>query len=224
MPEHNTMERYLAIFPGTSEESALRMLIQTGLKITRASEGSILVLDQDTKELVFAMTVGSPEAEAALRGQRVPLGAGITGLAALTGDVQIGSPTYQDVKQTHRVERDQHAPEAVLAAPIFHEGKVVGVMTAVDFTPGRRFETADGEILGMFSRIAGLIIELSRVVALSKCGPTGETGHPKALAGTIEQQDEVFDLIGKIIDSPRPDALPALLQVLRGIHSLIDVT
>ena len=59
------------------------------------AQGSLLVLDEKKKELVFAMTIGSRSSEMTLIGQRVPLGKGITGLAAQMREVQIGAPTFK---------------------------------------------------------------------------------------------------------------------------------
>ena len=78
------MGEYLGILPQTSEAEILRLLIQTGAQIVDAEEGSLLVVDEESDDLRFAMTVGSEESEAKLLGQRVPLGKGITGLAATT--------------------------------------------------------------------------------------------------------------------------------------------
>lgn len=57
-------------------------------------EGSLLVLDEKKKELVFAMTIGSRSLERPLIGHRVPLGKGI-GLAAEMHEVQVDAPAFK---------------------------------------------------------------------------------------------------------------------------------
>ena len=59
------------------------------------AQGSLLVLDEKKKELVFAMTVGNRSSEMTLIRQRVPLGKGITGLAAQMRGAQIGAPAFK---------------------------------------------------------------------------------------------------------------------------------
>jgi hypothetical protein len=73
MPESNSPLSLLSILPETPEEQILLLLIQLAVEMVGADEGSILVLDESTQELVFAMTVGDSNSEQKLRGQRVPL-------------------------------------------------------------------------------------------------------------------------------------------------------
>ena len=54
----------------------------------------MLLYDETRQWLVFALTAGNAQSEMKLRGQMVPLGQGITGLAAATSDLQIGTTTY----------------------------------------------------------------------------------------------------------------------------------
>src|SRR5262245_49777090 len=137
MADESPLSRYLAILPQTSEEKILRLLIQLGVNITNADEGSLLVLDEAAKELVFAATLGSKESEYVLTRQRVAIGKGITRLAALTREVQIGAPTFKDIRQRESV--GDGGPSAVLAAPMLVDDSVIGVLTAISFKPDFRF-------------------------------------------------------------------------------------
>ena len=77
----------------------------------------LLVLDRNQeppRELVFAMTVGSGGSEDTLAGQRVPVGEGLTGLAALTHEVQIGVPTIQGAVRMPKRVGWQNAMELLL--------------------------------------------------------------------------------------------------------------
>lgn len=156
---------------GAPAEPILRLLIWTGLQMSGAEEGSLLLLDEAAGDLRFVMTIGPAETEAMLRGQRVPLGAGITGLAAASREVQIGAPTFRDIRQAeHR--GGPGTPEAVIAAPMVVGEHLVGVITAVSFAPGKRFTGEMGRMYGGFAAIAGLLIAQEQEIArLGRAAP-----------------------------------------------------
>jgi GAF domain-containing protein len=148
---------YAAVYPGSPEETTLRLLVDVARRIVGADEGSLLVLDAAARELIFAMTTGSRSSEETLIGQRVPLGAGITGLAVHTKEVQTGAPTYKDIKQTVELEA-RGGPQTVIAAPMLAGDDVVGAITAVSLRSDKRFTAADVEFFGEFGAIAGILI------------------------------------------------------------------
>lgn len=78
------LDTYLGIAHESPEEKVLTFLIELGAQFVDAHEGSLLVVDEASKELVFAMTVGREASEEALLGQKVPVGKGLVGLAAQT--------------------------------------------------------------------------------------------------------------------------------------------
>jgi GAF domain-containing protein len=97
-----------------------------------------------------------------LAGQRVPLGEGLAGLAAVTHEVQIGSPTYAGVVQAQRGETPPGQPTSLIAAPVLARDELVGVITAVTFAPGRRFSAQDALLYARAAAVAGRLIDASR--------------------------------------------------------------
>ena len=103
------------------EETArftLRQLVLIGLRVLGADQGSLLVADPERRILRFAMVVSSDRFAGTapdLEGKTVPIGEGITGMAALTHDVQSASDV--DGAEFHRIRGDG-SPHAVLAAPM----------------------------------------------------------------------------------------------------------
>ena len=159
------LARHLGIPPKSPEQAVLQLLIELAAQVVGAEEGSLLVLDrsqQPPRELVFAMTVGSGESEGTLAGQRVPVGEGLTGLAALTHEVQIGAPTYEGVRQAERGEAVPGQPSAVIAAPMLIEDTLVGVITAVSFEPGKRFTRDDANLYARAASVAGVLVDQRR--------------------------------------------------------------
>src|SRR6202008_1958969 len=101
-------------------------------------------------------TVGNEESEKALLGQRVPLGSGITGLAAATGEVHVGAPTFKDVHQTERLSA---GPEAVVAAPLLAGERVVGGMSGGSVPPGRRCGQHEVAVYGEHAAVMAALLE-----------------------------------------------------------------
>jgi GAF domain-containing protein len=175
------LESHLGLPPRSPEAAVLRLLIELCAQVIGAEEGSLLVLDRGEsppRDLVFAMTVGSSESERALRGQRVPLGEGITGLAALTHEVQIGAPLYDGVRQAQRGDAAPGQPSSVIAAPMLAGDELVGVITAVTFQPGRRFTPEDAALYARGASVAGLVVDQRRRLEALEAGAA--RGHADA--------------------------------------------
>jgi GAF domain-containing protein len=204
------LAEYLGVLPATPEALALRLLVEIGVSVVAADEGSLLVVDPDGRNLRFAMTVGA--SEATLLGQRVPIGSGITGLAAATRQVQVGAPVFRDVEQTERLSE---GPESVIAAPMMLGDTVIGVMTAVTFTKGRLFSANESDLYARFSGLAALLVEQTRLLKIRQEGAAQASGLGEA--ARLEQ--EILASLRRIVAN-RPTALAPLAQILSGLEAI----
>lgn len=146
----------LRLPPDNSWQDSLRLAVELGIQTVDADEGSLLVLDETRKDLVFTMTVGDSASEQTLIGQRVPLGSGLTGLAALTGEVQVGTPTYAALRQAEH--RAAAGPRFIIAAPMFAHEQLVGVLTAASFTREQPFTPEHAARFGRVAALAGIVV------------------------------------------------------------------
>lgn len=154
----SSLETVLSIGTQSPEASVLRVLVELGVQIADADEGSLLVLDRSSNELVFSMVVGVEES--ALIGKRLPLGKGLTGLAAVTREVQIGAPTYVVGQET----KGGAGPRAVIAAPMLVRDECIGVVTAVSFREEKRFGAREASLYARLAAIAGVIVQQRRAL------------------------------------------------------------
>jgi GAF domain-containing protein len=204
------LSTYFAIAPGSNEAAVLRLLVSLGMRVADADEGSLLVLDETAGDLVFAMTVGDAASEQKLLGQRVPLGTGLTGLAAATREVQIGAPTYKGIEQAA-----QHAktdgPTAVIAAPMLVGDDLIGVITAVSFREGRRFTSRDGDLYAEVASIAGVLVQQRRQLQAAAATATTRTG---------KLEREIVESVGRLAGA-RTEALERVACLLRDIEGLV---
>lgn len=210
---------YLGVSSTGREAMVLRLLIELGAQVVGAEEGSLLVLDEKRQELVFAMTVGSRSSERVLIGQRVPLGKGITGLAAQTHEVQIGAPSFR-TRQAKRRAGGASEPEAVLAAPMLIEDRLIGVLTAVSFAPGKRFTSGDALLYGRIAAVGGVVVDQSRqlhtLAALQDGRPASRT------ARDAERLDREMVRAVTRLSSARPRAKQQVAELLAAMAALVE--
>jgi GAF domain-containing protein len=197
------------------ETQALRRLLTLAVETIKAQEGSLLIWDEEINELRFVATVGNEASETALKGQRVPLGKGVTGLAAVTREVQVGAPTYRDIQQTERLAG---GPEAVVAAPLLIDDRLLGVMTGVTFRPAQRFGREEAAAYGQFAAIMAVLLEQGRrLLAMAQLeSGTGET------PSSITLQREIVERLARIIGS-NADALGIVARLCEAIEALVEV-
>lgn len=178
---------YLSFAQTLKDDELLRLIMEIGVGMMRAEEGSLLLLDKKKEELEFLMTVGSPEAEKKLIGQRFSMHKGITGLAASTGEPQTGAPTYHGIKQADYKSKHRKEPKAVLAVPMLVEGEVVGVITAVSFREGFTFSPVDMQLYSKFAKLCGTVIrQRQREEAVRKI-LLGEKRLPAEISGILSE-------------------------------------
>jgi len=210
------LSTFLGVARKSHEEAVLRLLVNLGLQVVGGDEGSLLVLDAADDALVFAMTVGDAESEKQLLGKRVPFGKGITGLAAMTQDVQIGAPTYRDVHQSERMSQAEGEPETVMAAPMLVGDDLVGVITAVSFQSGKKFSADDALLYARLASVAGLVVDQARrlrgVQAL-------EDPNPGSADDEATAEMRIARSVSRIART-RPDKLEEVATLLAAIERL----
>lgn len=133
---------------------AFDLIIKLGLKMMCADEGSLLVYRKNLRTLQFAATVGASSSKETLVGKTVPIGKGITGMAAMTGEVQTASKSGGNL---FNVE-DDGSPNSVIAAPILLEDELIGVITAVSFDSGKTFSSHDCQFFAMLAQLGAIVI------------------------------------------------------------------
>jgi GAF domain-containing protein len=139
----------------------LEMIVQTASRVIRARAASLCLVDEKGQELVFEVVQGEKAEE--LRKIRVPLGHGIVGLVAQTGEPIAISDAQSDPRHASDVARRiGHTPRSIVAVPLFFEDRVVGVLELLDKLDGGSFGAGDIEALGLFANQAAIAIQQSR--------------------------------------------------------------
>jgi GAF domain-containing protein len=204
--------------PGTPEAVELRWLLDTGIHLVGADEGSLLAYDEAKRVLRFVLTAGSHASEQNLTGQTLPLGAGLTGLAAQLREVQLGAPKYHRIKQIGRRGSVKGEPQAVIAAPMISGDILLGVMTAVRFGRNALFTMDDAKLIGRFAAVAGLVIEQDRRLKALAARPRRH-GPDKARPADKNER-KIMAAIANIRHR-KPRAMAQLARAIGAMETLI---
>jgi GAF domain-containing protein len=146
---------------GSSEsfQALLGAIVEVARAIFGAKASSILLLDEDSEELVFEAVVG--EGEESLLGMRFPADHGIAGWVLATRTPLV----IEDVRQDPRFASDVaegtgYVPSGLMAAPLLHEDAVVGVLEVLDRPEQSHFSLQEMDLLGLFANQAAIAVDL----------------------------------------------------------------
>lgn len=140
-----------------------RPLLQSIVEVARAIFGaraaSIMLLDEQTGELVFEAVTG--EGEDTLVGRRIPPGTGIAGWVVESGQPVVIEDVASDPRfAVEQAQRTGYVPKGLMAAPLLLEERVLGVLNVLDRPERRRFSVAEMELLGLFANQAAVALDL----------------------------------------------------------------
>ena len=162
MTEKPDLRAAVAAGVGGSEESfraLLAAIVEVARSIFGAKASSILLLDEATEELVFEAVVG--EGEDTLLGTRFPAGKGIAGWVLATQTPLVIEDVQQDPRFAKDVAEDSgYVPSGLMAAPLMHEERALGVLSVLDRPEQSLFSLQEMELLGLFANQASIAVDL----------------------------------------------------------------
>ena len=143
------------------ESEALTLLAQvldTAIRAIGAKDGSLLVPDEETGELVFVLVQGS-STKGNLVGRRLPAGRGIAGWVAehRRGTTVNKVPADERFYPELDVELD-YRTSSLLAAPLLGGNRLLGVVEVVNKENGKLFSTGNLSLLALMCRFAGELL------------------------------------------------------------------
>lgn len=148
-------------------ELLLKNILENAVSILDCEAGSLFLVDDQTDELVFKVTVGPP-ASAELVGQRIPPGSGIVGRAAKTRAPVVenraqSSPTHFNATDI----QTGFTSKSLLAVPLLFKDQVIGVLEVINRKDGLPFVDDDQTLLSAFAGQAAVAIENARLYTLT---------------------------------------------------------
>jgi signal transduction histidine kinase len=152
----------------------LHLIMDKAVELLQAEAGSLVLVDQETDELVFEVTAGPGSAD--LEGMRLPMGTGIVGTVVqehepiIIKDAQSDARWYQDLD-------DEFITRSIIAVPMVSRGRAIGVIELLNRRDGVSFDKDDERLLTAFATNAAVSIENARLFTLTD----------QALAARVEE-------------------------------------
>jgi len=166
--------------------------------------GSLLMIDEDSGDLVFVMRLEGGEEQ--LSGWRVPKGQGIAGLVAQTRRYEIVRDAEHDPRIYRRVsEALGTVTRSLLCAPMLVKDRAIGVVQLLNKRDGE-FTEEDGDRLTRMATTIGIAIENARLFQQV----TNGRDRLEAILNSTTDGVLMVDLNGLVVT-----ANPMAAQVLR---------
>ncbi|MBI3160905.1 MAG: GAF domain-containing protein, partial [Chloroflexi bacterium] len=144
----------------------LQNILENAVGILNCEAGSLFLVDEQTKELVFKVTVGPVAAN--LVGQRLPPGTGIVGRAVQTRAPVIENEENNAVSRFKGVDQQTgFVSRSLMAVPLQVKDNVTGVIEVINRRDGLPFVVDDQELLTAFAGQAAVAIENARLYTLT---------------------------------------------------------
>jgi GAF domain-containing protein len=194
-------------------EDAYRELLQSIVEVARAIFGarasSVFLHDEDSDELVFEAVAGEGAGE--LVGRRFPSSTGIAGWVLVTRQPLVVEELEQDPRFVREVaESTGFVPKGLMAVPLLHEDRTLGVLEVLDRPASAAFSLAEMELLGLFANEAAIALDLLQKARAARAVLAEEGGEADALARFAARLDEA-----------EPEKREAALQLLDALGKLL---
>ena len=139
----------------------LEMVVTTAAQVISAQSGSLYLIDEKAQDLVFEVAIGPAGQE--VKKFRVPLGHGIAGMVALTGQPMAIADAEQDEHFAIDIATAvNYIPKSILCVPLFYDDRVIGALELLDKIDAKAFDLTDMQTLGLFANIAAVAIAQSQ--------------------------------------------------------------
>ncbi len=147
----------------TDLTSLLQLIAEATRELLASDRATIFLVDPDRAELWSRVALGTGEI-------RIPLGTGIAGTVAQTGEVINIPDAYADPRFNPAPDQQSgYQTKSLLTYPMTgQEGRVIGVFQAVNKHGGGAFTSADEETLASLAASAAVAVENAQLVAEQK--------------------------------------------------------
>jgi GAF domain-containing protein len=137
----------------------LQSIVEVARAIFHAKASSIFLLDEESDELVFEAVAG--EGSESLIGRRFPSSTGIAGFVLVSRQPLVIEDVLEDPRFSRETaESTGFVPKGLMAVPLLHEERVLGVLEVLDRPSDARFTLAEMELLGLFANQAAIALDL----------------------------------------------------------------
>ncbi len=157
-------------------EPLLQSILQSAVDILNCQAGSLMLMDENTDELVFRSVV-SPVASD-LIGRRMPSDRGIAGRSIKTGQPIIVNDVTDFPEWFNKTDKDTgFTTRRLLVIPLKIKDRIIGVIEVINKKDGSIFSQDDQDLLSTFAPQAAVAIDNARLYTMTD----------QALAARVEE-------------------------------------
>jgi GAF domain-containing protein len=170
----------------------LHSIVEVARAIFSARASSVLLLDEEAEELVFEAVSGEGEGE--LLGRRLPASTGVAGWVLVTRQPLVLDELESDPRFARgAAEATGYVPRGLMAVPLLHGERALGVLEVLDRPPEQPFTLAEMDVLGQFATQAAIALDLlgrMRRARASLADGSGGASLAARLAALLEDDED----------------------------------
>jgi GAF domain-containing protein len=145
-------------------EELLHLIMSSTTELLRAETSSLLLLDEESGDLVVQVATGEPGKEVERR--RVPGGSGIAGWVVEHGEVALVDDADTDERFYPLIDHvSGFKTRNMVAVPLRVRDRVIGAVEAINKTEDGGFTPSDAELAIALSNQAAIAIDNARLYA-----------------------------------------------------------
>ncbi|NJD56495.1 MAG: sensor domain-containing diguanylate cyclase [Nitrospirae bacterium] len=142
--------------------AVLRTIMKKTKTLVQAEACSILLIDEETGDLVFEKTTGKKETKKKIRRERLKIGEGIAGWVAREHVPVIVPDVSKDPRFNPRIDMEtDFKTKSIMCVPIQNKGNILGVLEIVNKTNNEPFTKDDLALILRIVDHAAIAIERS---------------------------------------------------------------
>ena len=163
LTESDALRQVAAAISSVMEvQPLLEMIMEKSKEVMDAEASSLMLLDEETQELVFNVATG--EKGAALREIRLPLGRGIAGWVAQNREALLVPDAYEDPRFNRDADKmSGFRTRSILCVPLMMQERILGVVQVLNPKFKDSFVEKDRDTFTSFADNAAIAIENARL-------------------------------------------------------------
>jgi GAF domain-containing protein len=195
-----------------AHRALLQSVVEVARAIFRAKASSIFLLDEEADELVFEAVAG--EGAETLVGQRFSSSTGVAGWVLVTRQPLVIEDVGADERWSREAaESTGFVPKGLMAVPLLHEERSLGVLEVLDRPQDTRFTLREMDLLSLFANQAAIALDLLQRARRAQAALSGE-GDAALLARVAAKLEQRAD-------EEDGAARAASLQLLQALEQLL---
>jgi putative nucleotidyltransferase with HDIG domain len=182
---NNLNEISRALISSLNVDEVLRTLMLKAVELLQCESGSLLLIDEESKELVFKVAVG-PASKIVIN-TRLPINVGIVGTVATGGKPLIVNDAKADPRHYGEVdETTELTTRTLLCVPLINKQRILGVIEVINRKDGQPFDEDDQQLLAAYATQGTIALENAQLYSQLK---RSFTDTVRVIANAVEARD-----------------------------------